>query len=83
MIKKVKSYFNIKGNFGVCITKSVGRLFSWHFLLRSQAQAQRNIWGPLGFFLLTLLAEISSQTEKLMADTKISDYLGLKHYKAK
>ena len=33
--------------------------------------------GTLGWFK----TPVSSQTEKLMAGTKFSDYLGLKHYK--
>ena len=33
--------------------------------------------GPLGWFK----NPVSSQTDKLMAGTKFSDYLGLKHYK--
>ena len=45
----------------------------WEFL----NNFPENIMGRLGWFK----NPVSCQTDKLMAGTKFSDYLGLKHYK--
>ena len=55
-------------------------------LLRPKHWHERTDKGPFNYYVRTyglgwFKNPVSSQTEKLMAGTKFSDYLGLKHYK--
>ena len=60
-----------------CLVKENNDMSTLNFEVRLEYVVESVETSSLGWFK----TPVSSQTEKLMADTKFSDYVGPKHYK--